>query len=140
MAGIQEGKSGRIATFSFLSIQQRYKMTVLYGISRCTTVNKARAWLTRHQISYRFHDLQQQGIEYALLAHWAELTSIEHILNRRSTTWRRLSAAGLANTETLESAITLLQNNPTLIKRPVLVHKQQLWLGYSEAHYAKVFA
>ena len=35
----------------------------LYGIPNCDTIKKARAWLDRHDIAFRFHDYRKQGID-----------------------------------------------------------------------------
>jgi len=37
-------------------------MTTLYGIKNCDTVKKAHAWLAKHDVAYRFHDLRIDGL------------------------------------------------------------------------------
>ena len=35
----------------------------IYGIPNCTTVKKARAWLSEQGIALPFHDFKKQGVE-----------------------------------------------------------------------------
>ena len=65
-------------------------MTILYGISNCDTVRKARRWLTEHGIDYRFHDLRRDGLDSRMLRAWERQLGWEQMLNRRGTTWRKL--------------------------------------------------
>ncbi len=37
-------------------------MIVLYGVTNCDTVKKARAWLAEHEVAYRFHDFRKEGV------------------------------------------------------------------------------
>ena len=36
---------------------------IIYGISNCDTVKKAKNWLDKHNIDYQFHDFRQQGLD-----------------------------------------------------------------------------
>ncbi|MCK5668742.1 MAG: arsenate reductase, partial [Gammaproteobacteria bacterium] len=60
------------------------------------------------------------------------------LLNKRGTTWRKLSEnqkQGISK----QKAIALMHENPTLIKRPVLDHKGVYLIGFSENKYEQTF-
>lgn len=101
----------------------------LYGIKNCDTVRKARRWLETNGISHRFHDFRSDGLEAAELEQWSEQLGWEPLLNRRSTTYRQLSAE---QTESLDRqrAIALMLEQPTLIKRPVAVFQGEVRVGF----------
>lgn len=110
-------------------------MTTLYGIKQCDTVRKTMKWLDAEAISYQFHDLRSDGIEASKVQSWLDTIGAEKLINRKSTTWRSLSDAQKQSAEKKESAIELLVNNPTLIKRPVLEHNGKTTVGFKAEEY-----
>ena len=96
-------------------------MIELYGIANCDTVKKARAWLTEHDIAHRFHDFKKSGVSSDQLQAWAQAVGWEKLLNRQGTTWRKLDPEQQAAVLDSASAIALMQVQPSLIKRPVVV-------------------
>ena len=42
-------------------------ITTLYGIPNCDNVKKARAFLEKSGVPYRFHDYKKDGIDLAVL-------------------------------------------------------------------------
>ncbi|MDQ6951519.1 MAG: ArsC family reductase [Mariprofundales bacterium] len=115
-------------------------MTIdLYGIPNCDTVRKARRWLKQHAVAYTFHDYKREGVAAELLVRAAEVLGWEALLNRRGTTWRKLDAAERADVDCLQ-ALQLMQNHPSLIKRPLLLMDgQPRMVGFVEEDYAELF-
>ncbi|HAC34796.1 MAG TPA: ArsC family reductase [Gammaproteobacteria bacterium] len=111
---------------------------IVYGISNCDTVRKARRWLDQQQIDYRFHDLRADGIDADTVQQWCQLVSWEQLLNRRSTTWRQLDENATAAVDQ-PRAVELMVSHPTLIKRPVLVTDTGIEIGFKAARYAELF-
>lgn len=114
-------------------------MLTVYGIKNCDTVKKARAWLDRNGIEYRFHDLRADGLQASLLQRWIDQLGWEALLNRRGTTWRQLPEAARALLDA-ERARALMLEHPTLIKRPVLDDGKVSQIGFKEADYQRRFA
>lgn len=104
-------------------------MLTLYGIPNCNTMKKARTWLDEHQLEYCFHDYKKAGIDQATLDHWVEQLGWEPLVNRRGTTWRKLPEEQ-RDAINQELALQLMQDNPSLIKRPVLDAGSQLLVGF----------
>jgi Spx/MgsR family transcriptional regulator len=95
-------------------------MTRIYGIQNCDTVKRARAWLAEHGLAAEFHDFGKQGIAAERLAAWVAECGWERVLNRRGTTWRRLTEDERAAVVDADSAIAAMLQRPSLIKRPVV--------------------
>ncbi len=114
-------------------------MITVYGIPNCSTVKKARDWLSSHQIDYVFHDFKKSGIDAARLNDWLDQLPLDKLINRQGTTWRKLDEAARQQAATREGAIALMQGNPSLIKRPVLVKDSGIMLGFTEALYEGAF-
>ena len=94
--------------------------TTVFGIPNCDTVKKARAWLSEQGVDYQFHDFKKQGVPADRLPHWMAAAGWEKLLNRQGTTWRRLDAATQATATDAAGAATLMQAQPSVIKRPVV--------------------
>lgn len=109
-------------------------MVTLYGIPNCDTIKKARRWLESTGIEYRFHDYRKDGLEKDTLELWASELGWEALLNRRGTTWRKLpeDEKSVINHE---RAITLMLEQPAMIKRPLLDTDHQKLLGFCEQQY-----
>ncbi len=113
-------------------------MTTLYGISNCDTVRKARKWLEENSIDYRFHDFRKDGLTETQLLQLEQQLGWETLLNRRSTSWRQLDKSQQEKINK-EAALALMVEKPTLIKRPVLEHKDGMMAGFKEAQYKQFF-
>ena len=111
-------------------------MTVhFYGIPNCDTVKKARKWLDARGIAYEFHDYKKEGADPAKLAGWIGAKDLDTVLNRRGTTFRRLNDAEKADIGAgpdVSRAVTLLQEHPSMIKRPVVEHGGDILVGFKE--------
>jgi len=114
-------------------------MTTLYGIKNCDTMKKARAWLAEHAIAHDFHDYKAVGIDRATLQSWVTQLDWERLLNRSGTTFKKLPDAD-KNDLTEARAIALMLAQPSMIKRPVLVAKGKLTVGFRPVEYAALFA
>ncbi len=106
-----------------------------YGIPNCDTVKKARKWLEVKGVEYTFHDYKKEGAEPARLAQWIDAAGLDTVLNRRGTTFRKLSDGDRANIDD-EKAVRLMAEQPSLIKRPVVEHAGGLLVGFNEAEWA----
>lgn len=109
-------------------------MPTLYGIKNCDTVKKARKWLDQNDIAYQFSDFRVDGLTSAQLHDFADRLDWNALLNRSSSSWRQLSAEQQSDL-TLEKALFLMLNTPTLIKRPILDTGDKLIIGFKAEQY-----
>ena len=69
-------------------------------------------------IAYEFHDYKKQGIDAATLALWLKEMGADKVLNKKGTTWRKLSETEHAHASSNEqNLIETLIAQPSLIKR-----------------------
>lgn len=104
-------------------------MIHFYGIPNCDTVKKARAWLEAEGRDYTFHDYKKEGADAERLAKWADQVGWEVLLNKRGTTFRKLSDEDKADIDK-SKAVRLMADNPSMIKRPVVEHDGGLLVGF----------
>lgn len=109
-------------------------MTTLYGISNCNTVKKAKDWLQDNNIEFEFHDYRKQGLTPELLESFEAILGWEKLLNKQSTSWRKLSDDQKANISK-QTALQFMLETPTLIKRPVLDTGEKMIVGFKADNY-----
>ncbi|MFO7859428.1 MAG: Spx/MgsR family RNA polymerase-binding regulatory protein [Ectothiorhodospiraceae bacterium] len=104
--------------------------TTLYGIKTCDRCRRAHAWLRDNGVAVTFHDVRRDGAPCALPA-WLEHYGVNALVNRRSTTWRQLTPADRARVDSEPGE--LLAEHPTLLRRPLLSHGNELVIGFDPA-------
>lgn len=110
----------------------------MYGIKNCDTIKKARKYLQAHDIKYTFHDVRVDGVNEIQLRAWVSELGWEKLLNKRSTTWRNLPDETKQHMNEL-LALVVMEDQPTIIKRPVLEMANQVMVGFSEKQYDEAF-
>ena len=110
----------------------------LYGIPNCDTVKKARTWLLENGHDFAFHDFKKQGLDRATAARWLEELDWETLVNRKGTTWRNLPDERKAAVVDKASALELMLENTSVIKRPVLEGDGALAVGFKPDEYARL--
>lgn len=113
-------------------------MTTLYGIKNCDTIKKARKWLEQQQIPYQFVDYRLDGLDAGQLAEFINGCGWQALLNTRGTTFRNLPEAE-KDQLTEAKAVNLMLKYPAMIKRPLLHHNGQYYLGFSTTQYQSLF-
>ena len=100
----------------------------LYGLRNCDTCRAARKALPEAD----FVDVRESPLDRSILE-----TALERfgdaLLNRKSTTWRGLSAGDRAR-----PPLDLLADHPALMKRPLIVAGDRMWLGWTAATRAEL--
>jgi Spx/MgsR family transcriptional regulator len=111
----------------------------LFGIPNCNTVKKAREWLSLNNVTYDFHDFKKNGVSHALIEGWLTQQPWEKLVNRAGMTWRNLTDAEKTAVVDAPSAIKLMLEKSSVIKRPVLVKDGKIiCLGFTEAAYKEL--
>lgn len=111
---------------------------VIYGIKNCNTVKSAIDWLNKNKVAFEFHDYKKTGITAAKLSGWCKQVGWESLINKRGTTWRQLEEADQKKVINEKSAIALLIEKTSVIKRPLIEQDGKvLLLGYDEDVYEK---
>ncbi|MBB3954843.1 arsenate reductase [Novosphingobium sediminicola] len=110
-------------------------MTItLYGIPNCDTVKKARKWLEGNGVSYAFHDYKKAGADKDKLTNWIIEAGLEKILNRSGTTFKKLPEEIRAMVDE-NLAVSLMVENPSMIKRPIVEYKGGLLVGFKASEW-----
>ena len=106
-------------------------MITLFGIANCDTIKKTKLYLDSIGAAFEFHDYKKLGIDEALAVELLNAIPLDSLINKRGTTWRKLSPeeqAALAP----ETALALIRNNTSLVRRPIIKAGTQWHVGYDE--------
>lgn len=112
----------------------------VYGIPNCSTVKKARVWIEARGLDYEFHDYKKQGVPEALMKKLLKSHGWETLINRKGPTWRNLPDEVKATVADANSALAVMQQHSSVIKRPIVERDGQYLFGFDEAAYATFFA
>jgi arsenate reductase (glutaredoxin) len=107
-------------------------MIHLYGIPNCDTVKKARVWLDQQGRAYTFHDYKKEGADPEKIAGWIAAAGLDVVVNRKGTTFRALSDADKARAGDSHTAVALLVQHHSIIKRPIAEYAHGLLVGFKE--------
>jgi len=113
-------------------------MLVVYGIPNCDQIKKSQKWLKDRGIDFEFHDYKKKGISKKQLNEWSKMVAWEVLLNKRSRTWKELNESDKSDL-TQTKAINLMQQQPTLIKRPVVQQGKILVVGFDSQVFTQKF-
>ena len=113
-------------------------MITIYGIKNCDTMKKAMRWLDEHGVDYRFHDYRKEGLDANLLEAWEKEIGWETLLNRRGMLWRKLPERSRENIDR-QSALQIMEENPGIIKRPLLDLGDRRVVGFKPETYEQLF-
>lgn len=104
-------------------------------------MKKAFDALQAKELNYDFHDYKKQGIDADTLKIWLKEIGQDIVLNKKGTTWRKLSEEEQTHALSSEDhLIEALIAQPSLIKRPVLQTSQGFIVGFDEAIYQNIQA
>ena len=111
--------------------------TTIYGIKNCDTMKKAFQWLDVHKVQYVFHDYKKDGADAMLIKRAIKVEGWENVLNRKGMTWRGVSEK-IKNEMNEVMALKIALENPTIIRRPVLISEDKILLGFNEKEYVSL--
>ena len=108
-------------------------MLKIYGIKNCNSMKKAFDLLAELGLSYEFHDYKKQGLDTDTVKTWLDALGQDVILNKKGTTWRKLTEQEQQLALSSEIAlINALTTHTSLIKRPVINQDGHYVVGFAE--------
>jgi len=106
----------------------------MYGIKNCDTIKKAQKWLNEAAVEFEFHDYKKHGLDETLADRLLSNIDYNTLINKRGTTWRKLDEE-TKDTLSAETAKTLMLENPSIVKRPILENKGKFLVGFDTEQY-----
>jgi|SRR5699024_5307888 len=107
-------------------------MVTLYTSPSCTSCRKAKAWLEEHSIPFNERNIFSESLTIDEIKEILRMTEdgTDEIISTRSKVFQRLDV----NIEQLpmQDLFELIQKNPGLLRRPIILDEKRLQVGYNE--------
>ncbi len=107
-------------------------MVTLYTSPSCTSCRKARAWLEENGITYSERNIFSEPLTIGEIKSILRMTEdgTEEIISTRSKVFQELNVD--LDDLPLNEMFDLIQENPGLLRRPIMVDEKRLQVGYNE--------
>ena len=101
---------------------------------KCTTCQKARAWLDEHHITYNFRDIKLENPTYDELAAWHEHSGLplKKFFNTSGLQYKALGLKDKLSAMSEEEQLELLSTDGMLVKRPLLIGEDFVRVGFRQ--------
>ena len=107
-------------------------MLTLYTSPSCTSCRKARAWLQEHEIHFKERNIFSEPLNIEELKAILIMTEdgTEEIISTRSKVFQKLNMD--LDELPLQDLLELVQENPGLLRRPIMIDEKRLQVGFNE--------
>lgn len=107
-------------------------MLTLYTSPSCTSCRKARAWLREHEIPFVERNIFSEPLNISELKSILQMTEdgTEEIISTRSKVFQKLNID--LDELPLKELLDLVQANPGLLRRPIMIDEKRLQVGFNE--------
>lgn len=96
-------------------------------------MKKTFQWLEKEGISYEFIDYKKEEPNIDLLKGFLDQARLAELINRKGTTFKKLSTEQKSLLENQDTALPILAENSSMIKRPLIQFPDgQLVVGFQE--------
>ncbi len=99
---------------------------------KCSTCKKAEDFLKKENISYTYRDIKTKNPSYEELKLWYEKSglSIKKFFNTSGLVYKSLNLKEKLDTMTDDEKLKLLATDGMLIKRPLAIKDDRVFLGF----------
>jgi regulatory protein spx len=107
-------------------------MVTLFTSPSCTSCRKAKAWLEDHEIPYNERNVFSEPLSIDEIKEILRMTEdgTDEIISTRSKTFQKLNVE--LDALPLQNLFELIQQNPGLLRRPIIMDEKRLQVGYNE--------
>lgn len=107
-------------------------MVTLYTSPSCTSCRKARAWLKEHNIPFKERNIFSEPLNKNEIKTILRMTEdgTEEIISTRSKIFQQLNIK--IDDLSVNELLDLVQENPGLLRRPIILDEKRLQVGYNE--------
>ncbi|MDQ0222469.1 Spx/MgsR family RNA polymerase-binding regulatory protein [Streptococcus moroccensis] len=107
-------------------------MITLFLSPSCTSCRKARAWLTKHNVPFREHNIMTSPLTADELRHILSLTEngTDDLISTRSKIFQKLNVD--VDDLSISELISLIEEYPSLLRRPILLDQKRMQIGFNE--------
>lgn len=101
---------------------------------KCTTCKRAKKWLDAHEIEYEDRHIVDNNPTFEELQEWIKRSGlpIKKFFNTSGTLYKEMNLSKILITLSEEEQMKLLSTNGMLVKRPIVVGKDVVLVGFRD--------
>ena len=109
---------------------------------KCTTCQKARKWLDDNKIEYEFRGIKLDNPTLDELTEWYKKSGLplKKFFNTSGLLYKSLDLKNKISTMSEDEMLKLLASDGMLVKRPLLVGEDFVFVGFKEANWSTVIS
>ena len=106
---------------------------------KCSTCQKAKAWLDSHGLKYEDRHIVENNPTYEELKEWYKKSGmpLKKFFNTSGLLYKEMQLRDKLPTVSEDEQLKLLATNGMLVKRPVIVTDKVILTGFREAEWEK---
>ena len=104
---------------------------------KCTTCKRAKKWLDEHQISYEERDIKENNPSLEELKEWYQRSGLplKRFFNTSGMLYKEMKLKDKLPEMSEDEQLALLASDGMLVKRPIVVTKERVLVGFKEAQW-----
>ena len=106
---------------------------------KCTTCQKAKKWLDDNKIEYKFRDIKEDNPSYEELSAWYKMSGLplKKFFNTSGLLYKSMELKDKFPIMAEEEQLKLLATDGMLVKRPILISKDFVLVGFKESEWSE---
>lgn len=107
---------------------------------KCTTCQKAKKWLDDNKIEYKFRDIKEDNPSYEELSAWYKKSGLplKKFFNTSGLLYKSMELKDKLPKISEEEQLKLLATDGMLVKRPLVIRKDFVLVGFKESKWIEV--
>lgn len=112
-------------------------MMLFVHYPKCTTCKRAKKWLDEHQISYEERDIKENNPSLKELKEWYQRSGLplKRFFNTSGILYKEIKLKDKLPEMSEDEQLALLASDGMLVKRPIVVTKESVLVGFKEAQW-----
>ena len=106
---------------------------------KCTTCQKAKKWLDDNKIEYELRDIKEDKPTFEELSEWYKMSGLplKKFFNTSGLLYKSMGLKDKLTTMSEEEQLKLLSTDGMLVKRPLLIGKDFVLVGFKEKEWSE---
>ncbi len=115
--------------------------TLFICYPKCTTCQKARAWLVSHKIRFEERNIVEENPSKQELKKWIKESNldIKRWFNTSGLKYKELNLKDKLPSMSFEDKLELLSTDGMLVKRPIIITSKGITTGFKEDEWKNLF-
>ena len=107
---------------------------------KCTTCQKAKKWLDDNKIEYEIRDIKEENPSFEELSDWYKKSGLplKKFFNTSGLLYKSMELKDKLPTMSEEEQLHLLATDGMLVKRPLVIGKDFVLVGFKESEWTEV--